>query len=256
MNPAAVDFLCPHCARPLEGEASFAGQEIECPNCNRRVVVPSPEETEVSAEPEAQGGLLRSGEAALACGLALLGVAGFLAPQVMLGLLALLLAPVVLALLVIGAWRVRDLDLPPGRRALGFILLLLALGGLLRTTVLAIDTSARNARLTQIRQDRLRAVQPAHASVHPEDPAAAALRAQIEADLERLSRHPAYAPPERRPLVAAAFWLAPVFLGMGLYCRAGWSPWRCLFWAGVVWVFPYGMARLIQTCGPSMVLSA
>lgn len=133
---------------------------------------------------EGEDGLLRRGEGSLAGGLALLGVAGFLAPQMMLGLLALALTPVVLALLFAGAWRVRD------------------------------------------------------------------------PDLERLSRHPAYAPPERRPLVTAACWLAPVFLGMGLYCRAGWSPWRCLFWAGVVWVFPYGMARLIQTCGPSMVLSA
>ena len=205
---------------------------------------------------EGEDGLLRRGEGSLAGGLALLGVAGFLAPQVMLGLLALALTPVVLALLVIGVWRVRDPDLPWGRQALGFLLLLLALGGLLRTTGLAIGTNARDARLTQIRQDRLRAVQSADPSVHPADPAAAALRAQIEADLERLSRHPAYAPPERRPLVTAACWLAPVFLGMGLYCRAGWSPWRCLFWAGVVWVFPYGMARLIQTCGPSMVLSA
>jgi hypothetical protein len=45
-------------------------------------------------------------------------------------------------------------------------------------------------------------------------------------------------------------------MGLGLFCRAGWSPARYLFWAGVVWAFPYGMARLIQTFGPSMVLSA
>lgn len=211
----------------------------------------SPPQTE-----EGEDGLLRKGEGSLAGGLALLGVAGFLAPQVMLGLLALLLAPEALALLFTGAWRVRDPDLPWGRQALGFLLLLLALGGLLMTTVLAIDTSARDARLTQIRQDRMRALPSAHPSVHPADPAATAMRAQIEADLERLSRHPAYVRPERRPLATAASWLAPVFMGLGLSCRAGWSLWRCLCWAGVVWVFPYGMARLIQTLGPSMALSA
>jgi len=256
MNPAALHVLCPHCARTLEGEARLASQEVECPDCKQRFVVPSPEETEVGTEPEAQGGLLRPGEGPLACGLVLLGVAGFLVPQVMLGLVALLLAPVVLALLLIGAWRVRDPNLPSGRQALGFTLLLLALGGLLMTTVLAIDTSARGARLTQIRQNRMRAVHSAHTFVRPEEPAAAALRAQIEADLETLSRHPAYAPPERRQLAAAAFWLAPLCMVLGLYCRAGWPLGRCLFWAGVVWLFPYGMARLIQALGASMVLSA
>lgn len=256
MNPAALQFRCPHCARTLEVEVSLAGQEVECPDCNQRLVVPSPEETLVGAESEAQGSLLRPGEGSLACGLALLGVAGYLAPQVMLGLLALLLAPVVLALLLIGAWRACDPDLPWGRQTIGLLLLLLALGGLLMTTGWAMDTSARAARLTQIREDRMRAVQSAHPSVHAEDPGAAALRMQIESELERLSRHPAHAPRERPALVGTALWLAPVFMGLGLYCRAGWSPWHCTFWAGVVWVFPYGMARLVQSFGSRMVLSA
>jgi hypothetical protein len=183
-------------------------------------------------------------------------VAALLVPQVMIGLLGLMLVPVVLALLLVGAWRARDADLPGGRQAVGFILLLLALAGLVMATLFAMETSARAARLTQIREDRMRAVQPANPSAHPADPVAAVLRTQIEADLENLSRHPAHASPDRRQPAAAAFWLAPVFMGLGLSCRAGWSLWRCLFWAGVVWVLPYGLARLIQTLGPAMALSA
>jgi len=49
--------------------------------------------TEAGKDREASDGLLRHGEAQLACGIALLGVAALLAPQVMIGLLGLMLLP-------------------------------------------------------------------------------------------------------------------------------------------------------------------
>lgn len=199
---------------------------------------------------------LHKGEIPLACGIALLGVTAFLAPQVMIGLLALLLAPVVAALLLIGAWRAREPELSVGRRSVGFILLLLALSGLVMATGSAVDTSARAARLKQMREDRMRAVQSANLSAQPDDPVAAERRAQVEVELQALANHPAHAPPNPGWMAEAAVWLAPICMGLGLLCRAGWSLGRCLLWAGLVWVFPYGVTRLIQTFGPSMVLSA
>ena len=38
-----LNFQCPHCGQDLTVDDSGAGAEIECPSCESRIVVPSPE---------------------------------------------------------------------------------------------------------------------------------------------------------------------------------------------------------------------
>jgi hypothetical protein len=209
-------------------------------NARLRETPPVAVDTQTSETAEAEGSILRRGEVPLACGLGLVVPTAYLLPQVMLGLLALPLVPAVVALLLIGVLRARSRFLAPGWQAIGIVLLLLAVGGLLLATLQATETSARQARLAQIRQN-----------MHGQWPAE-----RIEAEMQSLARHPAYAPPPRGGIRSAALWLAPLCMWLGLLCWAGWSQWRCLFWAGVVWGLPYGIARLIQAFGASMVLSA
>ena len=39
-----LNFECPHCGQELTVDASGAGAEIECPSCNNRIVVPTPDD--------------------------------------------------------------------------------------------------------------------------------------------------------------------------------------------------------------------
>jgi hypothetical protein len=188
---------------------------------------------------EAESPILRRGEGPLACGLGLLVPTAYLLPQVMLGLLALLVAPVAVALVLIGVLRARNRNLNGWRQAVGLLLLLLAVGGLLLATTVAMATSVRQADLAQRRQ-----------SMHGQWPAE-----QIEAEMQSLARHPAHAPPPRGGIKGAAFWLAPLCLWLGLACWTGWTQWRCLFWAGVVFALPFGVGEGIRILGPYMVLS-
>lgn len=229
----------------------------------RRVTARTPSSAAAEAsgsDPERGGdapmGMLRRGEAHLAIGMGLFGVAAWLAPQVMLGLLAFLLLPVVVVLLLGGVWRMRDRSQPGWRQAVGVVLILGALSGLFLSSVQAVDSSAREARLAQIREDRMRSVHAATLPGYPADSPGAELHAKVEAELAELAQHPAHRPPEPHWIGSATLWLAPILMGLGLFAWAGWSPGRCLCWAGIIWAFPYGMARLIQSLGPSMVLSA
>jgi hypothetical protein len=219
---------------------------------------PTPvEEDAVSADPGIERrGMVRRGEVELASGVGLLGVTAYLAPQVMIGLLALMLTPVVLALLLIGVLRARNRHLPAVRQVVGLVLVLLGLSGLVVATGLAVETSAREARLAQIREDRARSRIAANPPSHTPDPVSPEIHAQVEAEMQTLARHPAHAPPRRHWIGWAAGWVAPGFMALGFYCWAGWSPWRCLSWGGVMFVFPHGVGRLIQAFGPAMVLSA
>jgi hypothetical protein len=185
-----------------------------------------------------------------------LGVTAYLAPQVMIGLLALLLVPVVLAVLLIGVLRARNRELPAARQVVGLLLLLLALSGLVLATALAVGTSAREARLAQIREEKVRSRLAANPAPFAAGAVSPEINAQVEAEMQALAQHPAYAPWKPQWTSWAAFWLAPGFMAMGGFCWAGWSPWRCLFWGGVVFAFPYGVARLVQAFGPTMILSA
>lgn len=50
-----LKFHCPECKQPLEIEASAVGTRLECPTCNKPILVPP---TPEDADAEADGGLL------------------------------------------------------------------------------------------------------------------------------------------------------------------------------------------------------
>ena len=39
---ADLKFTCPHCKQPLEAPPEYFGQNIDCPSCNKNIVVPTP----------------------------------------------------------------------------------------------------------------------------------------------------------------------------------------------------------------------
>ncbi|HZT82207.1 MAG TPA: hypothetical protein VFA26_18410, partial [Gemmataceae bacterium] len=39
---AMIHYRCPRCNKPLESPASFAGQKLNCPDCNQRLQIPQP----------------------------------------------------------------------------------------------------------------------------------------------------------------------------------------------------------------------
>ena len=275
MMSAKFKFHCPDCHQRIECATELAGREVNCPGCQQPLIVPSPpdnavgeahgdsgphpsplatgrlrhvfcgapsgaSEADPGKPPEDEWKIRRRGEVQLACGLGVLIPTAWLAPQVMVGLLAFLLAPAAVPLLLIGVLRARDRRLSGARQAVGLMLLLLAVGGLLVVTTLAMGSSARQARLAQIKHDRQ--------SRLPAD--------QAEGEMQTLARHPAHTPTQRHWTGRAAFWLAPVCMAMGLFCWANWPPWRCSFWGVVVFLMPKGVSLMIHVLGPWMALSA
>lgn len=46
-------FKCPNCSQELEVDVSAVGSEVDCPACNRRMSVPTPEPSQIHAAPPA-----------------------------------------------------------------------------------------------------------------------------------------------------------------------------------------------------------
>lgn len=44
-------FKCPHCSQELEVDISAVGSDVECPACNRRMAVPTPEPSQIHVAP-------------------------------------------------------------------------------------------------------------------------------------------------------------------------------------------------------------
>lgn len=189
--------------------------------------------------------IFEPGEGLLIAGLLVLLISAYLLPQVMLGLLAFLTGPLALIFLFCGVVRAREGAYSIARQATGFLLLLLAIGGLFAGTIVAADTGAREARLAQIRQ----------ANIQNATPTAPDTAAPVGADVQGLAS-PEGRTPDVHWAVKLDSRLAPVFMGFGLLCWTGWSFWRCLTWAGVVLLMLPAVRHLIHTLGPRMVLSA
>lgn len=246
MNATELKFHCPHCGQHLWCENDLAGQEVNCPVCEQPVLIPNASAADLApadAAADAAGaagaedGPLRSGEMPLAGALGLLAAAAWLLPQVMLGLLAFLLLPMALALCFIGLLRARNRLKPIGWQALGFRLLVLALSGLLWTTLQAVEHSAREALSAQRARQAALGLGPA--------PVPGQSQVRTGSEME-----------PRAGSGRAARWLAPLAMASGLLCWTGWSPLRCLFWGGVVFGFPHAVAWILRVNGPWVILTA
>jgi hypothetical protein len=193
--------------------------------------------------------ILEPGEGLLVTGLFSLLASAFLGPQVMLSLLALITTPLALILLFSGVVRARDQAARTSRQAAGFLLLTLAIGGLFAGSVVAAYVSAGEARLAQIRQEKIQSragsVTPDHSEFH----------GQVEAEVQASATHQAQAKPTVHWTVRLGSGLAPVFMGLGLLCWTAWSPWRCLVWAGIILLVVPSIRLLIHVLGPQMVMT-
>lgn len=48
-----VAFICANCRQELEAPKSLIGQQVECPACGAKLVVPSPEQAPTQAQLDA-----------------------------------------------------------------------------------------------------------------------------------------------------------------------------------------------------------
>jgi hypothetical protein len=153
---------------------------------------------------------------ALGCLLGL--VSAVLVVQVMVGLIAFLIGPFALCLLLIGALRARDPELPWARQSLGVLLVIAGLVALVWASALAVESGAA----LWIRQHR---------------------------DLQGVT------PVPHSPRLMIGF-AGALLMGGGLRIGAGWSVTRCMAWACVILLVPFAIFALLRRFGENMVFTA
>jgi hypothetical protein len=55
MTTTSFKFQCPHCAQRLECDIDLAGREIDCPGCERSLIIPEP--PAIKARPNMERGV-------------------------------------------------------------------------------------------------------------------------------------------------------------------------------------------------------